>query len=286
MMDDLQRRACEAEEAGDLPVALELWKERSRGADASIFLLKYGRVAQKLGKWADAEAAFTQAIHLCPEKANATFRSLSKAFMGSLWPLRTDKNDLESVIAAKEWFLRSLEDKRCAPSLSLLGAACADLRDEDGARAAFEEAIALDPEYEEAIYNLAVIEQRTNPRKARALLGRAIQLDPNRASAHGLLGWICQRMKEQIPAEQHFRRALEIDPNDYTSGMYLAKLLGALKRNSEAELAYRNAIELRPDLASGHESFARFLESTGKIAAAAQEREKIPAARNSNAARP
>jgi len=284
-MDDLQRRAYEAEEAGDLPAALELWKERSRGDDASIFLLKYGRVASRLGKWNDAEVAYSESIRLCPEKANATFRSLSKLLMGCLWLHRTDKDDTESLAIAKEWFLRSLDDKRFAPALSLLGAACVALKDADGAKAAFEEAIALDPEYEEAIYNLAVVEKKTNPQKARELLERAIQLDPNRPSAHGLLGLICQRMKEPIPAEQHFRRALEIDPNGYTSSLYLANLLGTLKRNSEAEQAYRSATRLRPDLAGGYEFFARFLESSGKFAEAVEERAKIPPSTRTGAAR-
>ena len=276
MIDELQKRAEEAEEAGDLPAALELYKERSRGHNPALFLLKYGSVALELGKWDEAEAAFADAIRLCPETADATFRFLTKSLMGSLWLDRKDKDRKASAIIAKEWYLKSLDDMRCAPSLSLLGAACAKLRDADGARAAFEEAIALDPEYEEAYYNLAVIENKTNPRRARELLERAIQLDPNRASAHGLLGFIYQKMKEPNPAERHLRRALELDPKDYWASLYLATLLGTLKRNSEAEQAYRNATQMRPDLEVGFEFFARFLESIGKFAEAAQERGKKP----------
>jgi len=277
MIDELQKRAEEAEEAGDLPAALELWKERSRGKNPARFLLRYGRMAYELGKWDEAEAAYTESIRLCPETADARFRFLTKSLMGCLWLHRTDKDPVASVTIAKEWFLKSLDDMRCAPSLSLLGAACARLRDADGARAAYEEAIELDPEYEEAYYNLAVVEKKSNPKKARELLERAIQLDPNRARAHGLLGRICQRMKEPILAERHLRRALELDPKDYWANLYLATLLGTLKRNSEAERAYRNATQLRPDLAAGFEFFARFLESIGKFAEAAEVREKMPA---------
>lgn len=276
MIDDLQKRAQEAEDSGDLLAALELWKERSRGDGAAIFLLKYGSVALELGKWEDAEVAYTEAIRLCPETANAKFRFLTKVLMGCVWLHRTDRDRTASATTAKEWFLKSLDDMRCSPSLSLLGAACAKLRDADGARAAFEEAIAIDPEYEEAIYNLAVIEKKTNPRRARQLLERAIQLDPNRASAHGLLGLICQRLEESIPAEKHLRRALEINPKDYWSCLYLATLLGTLKRNSEAEQAYRNATQIRPDMEVGFEFFARFLECNGKFAEAAEERGKKP----------
>jgi protein O-GlcNAc transferase len=276
MIDELQKRAQEAEDAGDLPAALELWKERSRGDNPALFLLKYGRLAYKLGKWDDAEVAFTESIRLCPETADARFRFLIKSLMGSLWLDRKDKDRRASATVAKEWYLKSLDDMRCAPSLSLLGAACARLHDTEGARAAFEEAIALDPEYEEAFYNLAVIERKPNPKKARELLERAIQLDPNRASAHGLLGRICQKMKEPTLAEHHYRQALEVDPKDYWTGLFLANLLGTLKRYPEAEQVYRSATQMRPDLAVGFESFARFLENIGKFAEAEEERGKIP----------
>jgi tetratricopeptide (TPR) repeat protein len=276
MIDDLQRRADEAEEAGNLELALELWKERSCGDDAAIFLPRYGRLATKMGKWDEAESAFSDAISLGPPKAGLHFRSLCRTLMGLLWLERTDKDHTESLTTAKEWFIESLAVERSAPTLSLLGAACDRLDDADSARAAFEEAIALDPEYEEAFFNLALIEEESNPQKARELLDRAIQLDPNRGAAHGVLGRICQKMKEPALAEQYYRRALEVDPTDYWATLYLANLLGTLKRNQEAEQVYKSAIEMRPDLASRYEFFARFLVSIGKLAEATEVRALIP----------
>jgi tetratricopeptide (TPR) repeat protein len=285
MIDDLQRRADEAEEAGNLELALELWKERSHGDDAAIFLLKYGRLAFKMGRWEEAESAFSDAIRLCPPRANSLFRSLSRTLMGTLWLKRTDMDHTGSLTTAKEWFIESLAVERKAPTLSLLGAACARLDDTDGARAAFEEAIALDPEYEEAFFNLALIEEESNLQKARELLERAIQLDPNRGAAHGVLGRVCQKMKEPALAEQHYRRALEVDPTDYWATLYLANLLGTLKRNQEAEQVYKSAIQLRPDLAGSYEFFARFLVSIGKIAEATEVRALIPPTERAEAAK-
>jgi len=276
MIDDLQRRADEAEEAGNLELALELWKERSRGDVAAIFLLKYGGLASKMGRWDEAESAFLDAIRLCPPTASPLFISLCRTNMGTLWLRRTDKELTVSLTTAKVWFIESLAFERRAPTLSLLGAACARLDDADGARAAFEEAIALDPEYEEAFFNLALIEEKSNLEKARELLERAIQLDPNRGAAHGVLGRICQKMKEPALAEQHYRRALEVDPTDYWATLYLANLLGTLKRNQEAEQVYKSAIEMRPDLASSYEFFARFLMSIDKVAEATEVRALIP----------
>ena len=165
MIDDLQRRADEAEESGHLELALELWKERSRGDSAAIFLLKYGGLASKMGRWDEAESAFSDAILLCPPTASPLFRALCRTNMGTLWLRRTDKDQTESMSTAKAWFIESLAVERKAPTLSLLGAACARLDDADGARAAFEEAIALDPEYEEAFFNLALIEEERTLRR-------------------------------------------------------------------------------------------------------------------------
>jgi hypothetical protein len=47
-MDALQKRAVEAEEAGDLPLALELWKERSKSDEDGIAFLQYGTIALDL----------------------------------------------------------------------------------------------------------------------------------------------------------------------------------------------------------------------------------------------
>jgi Tfp pilus assembly protein PilF len=132
------------------------------------------------------------------------------------------------------------------------------------AREAFDEAIQIDPDYEEALYNLAVLDEKKNPQRSVELLERAVQIDPDYAIAHQALGRLSQRAKDLVRAEYHFRRSLEIDPADYWSNMYMANLLGVLGRNEEAEQTYRLATRLHPEIAGGIETFARFLESIGK----------------------
>ena len=122
-MDALQKKAVEAEEAGDLPLALELRKERSTSDDNGISFLKIGRIAQKLERWEEAENAYTQALRLRPDF------SFSKQLMGSLWLKRTDKDETASLQSAKEWFLSALQKKRNAPCLTMLGATYCALED-------------------------------------------------------------------------------------------------------------------------------------------------------------
>jgi len=195
--------------------------------------------------------------------------------MGNLWAHRSDKTEGDSFESAKQWFLRALEQEHHAPLLTQLAGTYVALADYAAARDAFEEAIRIDPDYEEALYNLAVLDEKTNPERSVELLERAIQIDPDYAIAHQVLGKLSQRGKDLPRAEYHFRRSLEIDPADYWSNMYMANLLGVLGRKAEAEQAYKFATILHPEIAGGIETFARFLESIGKDEEATKVRAQV-----------
>jgi len=267
-MDDLRKRALDADEMDDLPTAFELWKECAKSDVDGISSLKYGVVALKLEKWEESENALNLALHFLPNFY------LVKVFMGMLWLKRTDKDETESLQTAKEWFLKALENKKVAPTLTLLGTVYRQLDDIVAAKAAFEEAIDLDPNYDEAMYNLAVIEEKNNPEKARELLERAIHIDPEYALAHHMLGRVFVRLKDLDRAEFHYRKCLEIKPDEYWNYIYLASLVERRKA-TEAEELYLRAIELSPELAGAYEFYARFLEKNGRVAEAVEQRAKI-----------
>jgi tetratricopeptide (TPR) repeat protein len=132
------------------------------------------------------------------------------------------------------------------------------------AKTAFEEAIAIDPNYDEAMYNLAVLEEKTDPPRCISLLTRAIEIDPEYLLAHQALGRVLQKQGNLMQAEIHFRKCQEIDPDEYWSTLYLANLLGVMRRNEEAEATYRQAIALKPELEGGFRFFSNFLKSIGK----------------------
>jgi len=270
MEDFLENRAEEAEEAQDLQTALELWRELAARNQEVSFFVRYGSVAEKLERWEEAENAFTQALRLEPTS------SLIMENMGSLWAYRTDKGEADSFQTAKQWFLHALKHERNARLLTHLGATYVALDDNAAARDTFEEAITIDPDYEEALYNLAALDEKTNPQRSVELLERAIQIDPDYAIAHQMLGRLFQRAQDLPRAEYHFRRSLEIDPADYWSNMYMANLLGVQGRNAEAEQVYRFATSLHPEIAGGIETFARFLESIGKDEEARKVRTQQP----------
>lgn len=265
-MDSLQEQAEAAEEAEDLQLAFELWRELVRREGESYSLLRYGSLAKRMEKWDEAESAFSEAMHRDPGFA------LILECIGDLWARRTDKDTAESFGVAKQWFLKALEHGRSARLLTRLGLTYRALGDSAAAEGAFKQAVEVDPEYEEALYNLALNEKETDPQMAAELLERAIEIDPDYALAHHELGGLYEGLQDLTRAEYHFRRSLEIDPADYWSGLFLANALAVQGRNEEAEKMYRFATSLNPELVGGFEFFARFLESIGKKSEAAAAR--------------
>ena len=269
---DMEGRAEKAEEAGDLEAALGLWRELAIRDRDAVFFCHFGRVAQELERWEEAENAFAQALRL------DAGLYLAMESMGDLWATRTDKSDAESFGKAKEWFLAALKHERSARVLTFLGNINVALDDPNAARHAFQEAIQLDPDFEEALYNLAVLDEKMNPERSMELLDRAIQIDPDYLMAHQALGRLLQKAKDLARAEYHFRRCLEIDPTDYWSLLYLANALAVQGKSKEAEQSYLLATTLYPERKEGAQFFARFLESIGKTqeAAVIRHRESSP----------
>jgi protein O-GlcNAc transferase len=258
MDNSLEGNAERAESSGDLQTALELWKQLALNNEDPGFFCRYGSVAKELDRWDEAEAAFNQALRLDPNL------SAAKECMGALWLARTDMKRDESLRIAKHWFSEALRHERNARVLTFLGNVDSPLGDDSAAQKSFEEAISLDPEYEEALFNLASLEAESDSAKASSLLQRALEIDPQYAAAHRQLGLLFQKQGDQEEAEYHLHRALELDPADYWAQMYLANLLGVQGRNDEAEQMYRFATTLHPEVKEGVEVFARFLDSIGK----------------------
>lgn len=257
-MEAFEDKAEAAERSGDLSSARQLWRELAFTHQDPVYFCRYGQVAQELREWDEAENAFVNALQLDPRFPPAL------EGLGALYLTRTDRDETPSLHAAKEWFLKALRYGRNARVLTFLGSTLRVLGEAPSSRKALEEALQIDPNYEEALYNLALLEKGEAPTKASELLERAISVDPNYALAHRELGILNQKSNLMQSAEYHLRRTLEIDPTDYWAHLYLANLLGMQGKNAEAEQLFRFATALHPEMVGGKQLFARFLESIGK----------------------
>jgi TolB-like protein/tetratricopeptide (TPR) repeat protein len=130
----------------------------------------------------------------------------------------------------------------------------------------FDEAIERDPTFApawaakaEAYNRLGTIlvggapPSETQP-KALAAAHRVLELNPDSAEGHRLVGYVLQRRWRWAEAEASFRRALELDPNDADGLTGLSDLLASLGRFDEAIALARRGRDLDPltSLRSSH----------------------------------
>jgi predicted TPR repeat methyltransferase len=107
--------------------------------------------------------------------------------------------------------------------------------DLEGAARAFEQALALDPAFERALYQL---------------------------------GNVHQDQERWTEAERHFRHALALVPDHAEAQNNLGVVLQMLGRSPEAEASYARATELKPSLVHPYLNLGRMLDETGRRAEA------------------
>jgi superkiller protein 3 len=120
------------------------------------------------------------------------------------------------------------------------------------------EVLEIDPEYEEAHYNIGCHLRRAGDLEAAmACFQRAIDIDPDYAVAHAELGFALMRRKHSLDgrrsdldvhrALRHLRRSVKLDPEYHWSRLYLGNLLWSLQRPRQARTHYEAAARLVPD---------------------------------------
>ena len=83
--------------------------------------------------------------------------------------------------------------------------------------------------------------------KAKEAALKALALDDKLAEAHTSLGQIARYYDYDFPtSEREYRRAIELNPNYATAHQWLAEHLAAVKRNDEAIAEIRRALDLDP----------------------------------------
>jgi serine/threonine-protein kinase len=98
--------------------------------------------------------------------------------------------------------------------------------------------------------------------KAKAAALKALALDDNLAEAHASLGQITAYYDYDFPtAEREYRRAIDLNPNYATAHQWFAELLSAMKRNDEALAEIQRALELDPFSVIMHRIYADILVS-------------------------
>jgi adenylate cyclase len=124
------------------------------------------------------------------------------------------------------------------------------------AQSLLERAIALDPNYAEAQWQLALVQLFTwlywgdeqEPHRHNALLSaqRAVELDPNDSSARWVLGYVLLHERRWEEANAHYVTSLRMNPNDADAHTIIADFKGMTGKPREGLESVAMALRLNP----------------------------------------
>jgi Flp pilus assembly protein TadD len=190
-----------------------------------------------LGHYAEAEAAYRQAIRLDPDNPQA------HVGLGSVL------HDVERHAEAEAAYREAIRlDPRDADAYDNLGNLLSDVQRYTEAATAYREAIRLAPGNSGAYNNLGILlEAAERYEEAEDAYREAIRLDPDDAGAHVGLGIVLYAVERYPEAADAYRESIHLNPENPGAYNNLGIVLRALKRYKEAEDACREAIRLDPD---------------------------------------
>jgi Flp pilus assembly protein TadD len=145
---------------------------------------------------------------------------------------------------AAYWTTRMEYGEETPMGWNALGNARLEAKDPTGARAAFDQAIKLDPHYSRPWVNLGTLTwSEDGPAAARPILERACREGPQNPAAHGNLGAVLLSLGKPIEAEGHYLQAIELAPGRGALWRGLARALLDQGRRTEALQALDKGIQ-------------------------------------------
>jgi tetratricopeptide (TPR) repeat protein len=146
-----------------------------------------------------------------------------------------------------------------------IGVAYAALGDNRAARVQFEKALAIFPEFSNALVNLGSL-ARSEGRPAEALpyYERALRAKPDLAEALIDLGAACAELGRTGEAIAAYQKALALRPDYGEVDFNLGNLYAQSGRPIQAIGAYEAALRIRPELAEGELNLANVLLGLGR----------------------
>lgn len=134
------------------------------------------------------------------------------------------------------------------------------------ALAAYERALALDPEDPSLLNNIGAVRRSLGDLEgAREALRRAIELDPRYAPAWSNLGLVLDALGERQEAALAFQTALRLDPGNPSASVNLAIQYHQAGLLDEAQRLLEGALLRDPLMPEAHYELGRLSESRGEI---------------------
>ncbi len=260
MLEEMSRTDS-AEEFQQLREILE--PEIVRGHDP-ILLWRMGQVYRHRKIWQDADRILHEAIKWGPSMPEP-YRDL-----GLLYIHRDDLPWEVSLGRARDVLekgmrVEKISNEPSAITHALLGRVLESLSNPERAEAELRKALEIDPHYEEAQYNLAMLLDDSRRKEKLKLLEQSITEDPNYFVALRDLGFELVKAKRLTEAEDYLNRALGLDAEDVSLRWYLGQLKWMQQDIPSAELHFRKAVSLDPGNSESHRLLGRFYQYNDRI---------------------
>jgi predicted CXXCH cytochrome family protein len=113
--------------------------------------------------------------------------------------------------------------------------------------------------------------QENKATEARAAFEKAVALDPELPEIRNNFGSLLWGIGEQAAAEEQFREALRIQPGIAEWRLNFARVLATRGEIPEAKFQFEQTIRLKPDLADARLDYGRLLEDHGDLKGAVLE---------------
>jgi len=180
--------------------------------------------------------------------------------------------DKKDYAAAADIFRKYLAQKPDDASAHFqLAYACTSLQQLDAAMDEYRKAASLDPQMAAAQLNLGLLLLDKDPAAAIEPLRKAVELKPDQARLHFILGWALERTNQLSEAIREYEQAEKLDARNFDIHFSLARALLGSNRAPEAEAEFRAALELKPDSSPAHLGLAESLIAQKKPELAAEE---------------
>ena len=156
-----------------------------------------------------------------------------------------------------------------AEALNNRGTALEELKRHAEALASFEQALLVKPDYVEALNNRGnALKNSQRHEEALASFERALTLKPDYAEAHSNYGNVLKAQGRLNEALDSYHKALAFKTDYVEAHNNLANALHELGKPDAAIVSYRNALALKPDYAEAHNGLGIVLQGQGKLDAA------------------
>lgn len=234
--------------------------------------LEAGKAALANGDTAKAVENLEKAVAAAPGSAEAHL-ALGEAYFRS-----QRKDDAQKQFEAGLTLDKAAAlpvTSQSADEVFLFGNVHAGLNQLDEAKAAYEDALKLDPNKAAAYTNLGVVYyQQGKLDDAIAQLQKSLEIDPQDADTQYMLGAAYVQKNDLSNAEKAFKQALALKPELGQAYIGLGNVYLITKQYDQALTALQKATELQPDLPEGWLALGQTYVAQGKSAEAGQALDK------------